>query len=128
MSGTSVVTVPTPASRLDVSGCSSVCGHHIVAVTTSLPHRTDTHTIQVSIGLAASISLFLLSLPHLHRPRGGRPQAEGTGILHIIWLFRNHPELAEMIPQVDGPTNHNLRCAGMVRVAFDDGENTEKDR
>jgi hypothetical protein len=38
------------------------------------------------------------------------------GILHAIWLYRNHPELEMLMEQVDHPTEANLREAGMVRT------------
>ncbi|KAJ7198897.1 hypothetical protein B0H12DRAFT_1291944 [Mycena haematopus] len=41
---------------------------------------------------------------------------DGTGILHTIWLYRNHPELGRMLEQVEHPTDENLRAAGMVRT------------
>jgi hypothetical protein len=34
----------------------------------------------------------------------------------MIWLFRNHPDLAEQLKQVEEPTDYNLRSAGMVRI------------
>ncbi|KAJ7457691.1 hypothetical protein FB451DRAFT_1183013 [Mycena latifolia] len=39
---------------------------------------------------------------------------DGTGILHAIWLYRNHPELERLMPHVENPTDNNLREAGMV--------------
>lgn len=51
------------------------------------------------------------------------------GLLHIIWLFRSHPELESQLEQVEDPTDHNLRDAGMVRVQLwsegEGGEETE---
>jgi hypothetical protein len=45
------------------------------------------------------------------------------GILHVIWIFRNHPRLAEECEQVSDPTDENLRATEMVRVQLDaDGE------
>jgi hypothetical protein len=43
-------------------------------------------------------------------------QLDGTGILHTIWMYRNHAELAAILEQVEHPTDNNLRDAGMVRV------------
>jgi len=41
---------------------------------------------------------------------------EGAGILHAIWLYRNHPELETLLKQVEHPTDENLRAAGMVKT------------
>jgi hypothetical protein len=40
----------------------------------------------------------------------------GTGILHAIWLYRNHPELETLLEQVEHPTDDNLRAAGLVQT------------
>jgi hypothetical protein len=88
----------------------------------SLPNRIVicTHNIQIAGGLAASIFLFLLALPSLFISKGGSEETDipidGTGILHAIWMFRNHPELETLLPQVEHPTNENLRAAGLVRT------------
>jgi uncharacterized membrane protein len=66
---------------------------------------------------------FLLSLKFI--ARRGTPSTALTGmdILHVIWIFRNHPRLAEECEQVSDPTDENLRATGMVRVQLDaDGE------
>jgi hypothetical protein len=36
------------------------------------------------------------------------------GLLHAIWLYRNHPELNAVLDQVEHPADENLRSAGMV--------------
>jgi hypothetical protein len=38
------------------------------------------------------------------------------GMLHVFWLFRNHPDLADQLEHVEDPTTYNLRAAGMIRV------------
>ncbi|KAJ7908230.1 hypothetical protein B0H13DRAFT_669910 [Mycena leptocephala] len=88
-----VVRVPTPAARLKLS---------IVAV---------------SGGLASSIFLLILVLPHLRQPVGRTPPLSGTGLLHIIWLLRNYPEVADLVPQVADPTDHSLRARGWSRLS-----------
>ncbi|KAF8180038.1 hypothetical protein K438DRAFT_1976997 [Mycena galopus ATCC 62051] len=92
--GRAIVDVPNPSSRLDLS------------------------IFAIAFGLAASISLFLLAAPHLiSRSTGGvKTLVGGTGVLHIIWLLRNHSEVQELFPEVEEPTKHNLRAAGMVGV------------
>ncbi|KAJ6617301.1 hypothetical protein B0H10DRAFT_1948386 [Mycena sp. CBHHK59/15] len=80
--------------------------------------------LDVSIGLATSIILFLLAIPFFRDPgaSGPRISVDGTGLLQTIWMFRNHPKLKELLPQVDHPTDRNLRAAGMVRVGLSEGK------
>ncbi|KAJ6547763.1 hypothetical protein DFH09DRAFT_1505725 [Mycena vulgaris] len=72
---------------------------------------------QVSAGLVVSILLMAVYLPLLRGSEFDNDlPIEGTGILHIIWLYRNHPALDRMLEQVEHPTDENLRAAGMVRT------------
>jgi hypothetical protein len=41
---------------------------------------------------------------------------DATGLLHTMWLSRNHPELETLMDHVDHPTDKNLREAGMVQT------------
>jgi hypothetical protein len=41
---------------------------------------------------------------------------DGTGILHAMRLYRNHPELDMVLEQVEHPTDENLFDAGMVHI------------
>ncbi|KAJ7486745.1 hypothetical protein FB451DRAFT_1534777 [Mycena latifolia] len=76
--------------------------------------------LDVVAGLAASIALMLLSLPYSLFSGGAHEDSDlpmnGTGILHAIWLYRNHPELETLLEQVEHPTDDNLREAGRVRT------------
>ncbi|KAJ7858585.1 hypothetical protein B0H13DRAFT_2571398 [Mycena leptocephala] len=78
--------------------------------------------IAISAGLAISIILMLLALPSLlfHEDSTGDKDrsVNGTGILHAIWLYRNHPELETLLEQVEHPTDDNLRAAGLVQTRF----------
>ncbi|KAJ6482659.1 hypothetical protein C8R45DRAFT_1150174 [Mycena sanguinolenta] len=91
-------------------------------VTSNFPlGRLDLSIIAVTAGLAASILLLLLSLPHSLFPGGPTSEdddihIDGKGILHAIWLYRNHPELEMLLEQVEHPTTDNLRWAGEVRI------------
>ncbi|KAJ7907416.1 hypothetical protein B0H13DRAFT_1879675 [Mycena leptocephala] len=79
--------------------------------------RVELNIIAVSAGLAASVILMMLALASL---RGQNEDDDlplnGTGILHAIWLYRNHPELEKLLEQVEHPTDENLRAAGMVET------------
>ncbi|KAJ7701977.1 hypothetical protein B0H16DRAFT_1483316 [Mycena metata] len=53
---------------------------------------------------------------------------EGTGLLHAIWLYRNHPDLETRLDQVENPTEMNLRHAGMVDTQLVEVESGNRDR
>ncbi|KAF7363029.1 hypothetical protein MVEN_00654700 [Mycena venus] len=82
--------------------------------------RLNLNVVAVSIGLGASILALLLSMRFIP-PRNHISSASltGVGILHLIWLFRNHPSLSNQLDQADEPTNMALRSAGMIRVQLD---------
>ncbi|KAJ7469780.1 hypothetical protein B0H11DRAFT_2043369 [Mycena galericulata] len=86
--------------------------------TRSIETRLDLSIIAVIGGLVVSITLLLLSFPSslFHRGNGAEIKIDGTGLLHSMWLYRNHRELETLLEQVEHPTHHNLRVAGMVRT------------
>ncbi|KAF8180983.1 hypothetical protein K438DRAFT_1768163 [Mycena galopus ATCC 62051] len=73
--------------------------------------------LDIAGGLIASAILLLLSLPfldfHKSREQDDDVAIGGMGILHAIWLYREHPELEKLLVQVVEPTDVNLRKAGM---------------
>ncbi|KAJ7496874.1 hypothetical protein FB451DRAFT_1386225 [Mycena latifolia] len=83
--------------------------------------RLNLSIVAVSVVLVASIVLTVLALPFIIFQPDANGEANvsigGTGVLHSIWLYRNHPELQTLLPQVDDPTDENLRRAGMVRTS-----------
>ncbi|KAJ7216101.1 hypothetical protein GGX14DRAFT_562541 [Mycena pura] len=87
--------------------------------------RLDLSIIAVSAGLAASIALMIIAYSTSILTRAGIEERElpidGLGVLHAIWLYRNHPELETLIDQAEYPSTQNLREAGMVRVRLVDG-------
>ncbi|KAF7359664.1 hypothetical protein MVEN_00690500 [Mycena venus] len=82
--------------------------------------RLDLSIIAVGAGLAVSTALMFLALPsslfHREAKREKDVLIDGTGILHAIWLYRNHPDLETHLEQVEHPTDENLRKAGIVRI------------
>lgn len=77
------------------------------------------HINQVAAGLAVSAIPMLVSLQVLcfqNRTPDDDVLIDGTGLLHTMWLSRNHPELETLMDHVDHPTDKNLREAGMVQT------------
>lgn len=62
---------------------------------------------------------FILSLKFIARRGTPRTALTAMGILHVIWILRNHPRLAEDCEHVSDPTDENLRATGIVRVQLD---------
>ncbi|KAJ7610615.1 hypothetical protein DFH06DRAFT_1485488 [Mycena polygramma] len=78
--------------------------------------RLNLNVVAVSIGLGASILCFLLSMHFIVADSVSGTNLTGMGFLQVIWLFGNHPWLAEELEQVAEPTDKALRAAGMIRV------------
>ncbi|KAF7375791.1 hypothetical protein MSAN_00468800 [Mycena sanguinolenta] len=90
--------------------------------------QLELNPISLFAGLAVSIALMAVSLPLLQSSGVDEdPPINGTGILHAIWMYRNHPELQKTLEHVEHPTDENLRAAGMVRTRLvSEGSNKEK--
>ncbi|KAJ7203917.1 hypothetical protein C8J57DRAFT_1407760 [Mycena rebaudengoi] len=77
---------------------------------------------RVAVGFAASTVLIIVSLRYsLNQKQFSNDEdlaIDGAGILHTIWLYRNHPDLDKVLTQVSHPSNDNLRQAGMVTTDF----------
>ncbi|KAJ7046013.1 hypothetical protein C8F04DRAFT_1063126 [Mycena alexandri] len=73
------------------------------------------------MGLAASLVLLLLSFIFAPKVNNTNITIDGTGLLHAMWLYCNHPELETLLEQVEHPTLDNLRQAGMVKCRLVDG-------
>ncbi|KAJ7108154.1 hypothetical protein C8R44DRAFT_744107 [Mycena epipterygia] len=54
------------------------------------------------------------------RLHSGSSRSSSVGLLHMLWLFRNHRGLDSILPPVEDPTDDNLRAAGMVPVKLMD--------
>jgi hypothetical protein len=77
-------------------------------------------SFQCSIGLGASIVLFILAVTFSACNSKSNSSLTSLGLLQIIWLFEHHPELSEILENVEDPTDYNLRTAGLVKVRLAD--------
>ncbi|KAJ7613431.1 hypothetical protein FB45DRAFT_1065030 [Roridomyces roridus] len=76
--------------------------------------RLDANMYFILIGAVVSAVLLLLSLHFsAFRKTADEGIISGMGPLHIIWLYRNHPELAAELEQAVDPITLNLRKGGM---------------
>ena len=82
--------------------------------------------MQVLIGLAGSIILLVLIGWISFGTNSSNPPLARLGLLQIIWVFEHHPELLEIVEQVDDPTDNNLRSAGLVNVCLADAFPSEE--
>ncbi|KAJ6566922.1 hypothetical protein B0H19DRAFT_1374294 [Mycena capillaripes] len=109
-----------PEELLGVNGTGPVLLNGTATVTQMILHgHLNLNIIAVSVGFAASLVLLLLSLFLAAKDNSDADldtnvTIEGTGMLHAIWLYRNHPELETLLEQIEHPTTHNLRKAGMT--------------
>ncbi|KAJ7916653.1 hypothetical protein B0H13DRAFT_1870988 [Mycena leptocephala] len=110
-------------TSLDVNGSPSVevslLQGTAVVTESAFQARLDSSTSEIIGGAVTSAALLLLSLQFLVFRKTTAPEntvVSGMGMLHIIWLYRNHPELETQLEQVVHPTDANLRQAGMVRT------------
>ncbi|KAJ6467400.1 hypothetical protein C8R45DRAFT_938739 [Mycena sanguinolenta] len=72
---------------------------------------------QVSAGLVVSMVLMAVALSLFRSSEFDKDlPVDGAGILHTIWLYRNHPRLQQILEQVEHPSDENLRAAGMVQT------------
>ncbi|KAF8142807.1 hypothetical protein K438DRAFT_1946148 [Mycena galopus ATCC 62051] len=110
-------------TSLDVNGSPpvevSLLPGTAVVTESAFQARLDSSTSEIIGGAVTSATLLLLSLQFLVFRKTTAPENDvvsGMGMLHIMWLYRNHPELETQLEQVVHPTDANLRQAGMVRT------------
>ncbi|KAJ7595335.1 hypothetical protein C8J56DRAFT_922128 [Mycena floridula] len=71
---------------------------------------------QVYIGLLSSLVLLAVIMPGiLHK---NDIKVESAGILQVIWLLRDHPEIQQVIGRLEDPSDEELRKAGRLEVRF----------
>ncbi|KAJ7142380.1 hypothetical protein C8R44DRAFT_846434 [Mycena epipterygia] len=93
----------------------------------NLSARIEINLFAVSIGLALSLVLCFLALPYAFVHTGPQISIDNTGLLHTIWVLRNHPTLSDSLPQVADPLDVNLRRAGLIKVRLSDTTADQKD-
>jgi hypothetical protein len=71
---------------------------------------------QVVVGLATSVILLVLAVGLAGRSGANISAVDSVGILQLIWLLRGNSGIQERIAQVEQPSVHNLRAAGMFPV------------
>ncbi|KAF8186116.1 hypothetical protein K438DRAFT_1936834 [Mycena galopus ATCC 62051] len=79
-----------------------------------LAARLDVSLAAVLIGLGASILLLILVFVFSMGSERPNPYLTSMGFLQTIWVVEHHPELSEILEQVEDPADDNLREAGMV--------------
>jgi hypothetical protein len=79
--------------------------------------------LQLGFGLGASIALLAISIIQTRggEGRGVNADLSTFGVLPLMWLFNQRPEILSAVSGVKEPTINNLRDAGMVsrRIAED---------
>ncbi|KAF8146399.1 hypothetical protein K438DRAFT_2093823 [Mycena galopus ATCC 62051] len=109
-----------------ITSLNDVGTHPLLLTSTATVTEIFSETaLEIYAGLAVSVVLMLVSSSLLWRQDGLEFDEDlpvnGTGILHAIWLYRNHPDLEARLEQVEYPTDQNLRAAGMVRTRLAGG-------
>ncbi|KAJ7331076.1 hypothetical protein DFH08DRAFT_940256 [Mycena albidolilacea] len=83
--------------------------------------------LNAAIGLGASMLLLILAIMFSAGTHSSNPHLSSMGFLQIIWVFEHHPELLEILEQVEDPTDYNLRAAGLVKVRLFDAIQLEQE-
>ncbi|CCL99281.1 uncharacterized protein FIBRA_01296 [Fibroporia radiculosa] len=87
-------------------------------IAAQLAARLNLNILPLSIGLAASFVLLVLSIPLTRGKRDNDDIVQSLGILDLAWLVSNQYELRETVGRVKDPTVENLRAAGMTPVTL----------
>ncbi|KAF8164110.1 hypothetical protein K438DRAFT_1984814 [Mycena galopus ATCC 62051] len=116
LQGSAEVTETTVEARFDLSTTA------VIILLNSVPLRAPLINSLIASGILASAILLLVSLQFLDfrksREHDDDVVISGMGLLHAIWLYREHPELEKLLEQVVEPTDENLRRAGMVQMGL----------
>jgi len=84
---------------------------------------------QLAVGIVASVTLLVLAAALTRNPaspQGINPPVNGVGVLQLMWLFHQQPQLEEPVSHVEVPTTEKLRAAGMheVQMVSSSGKST----
>jgi hypothetical protein len=71
---------------------------------------------QASIGLSSAIVLAILCITFMGIPSASKYPSDGTGLLHNIWLWCNHPNAPQVLKPIKTPTGIGLRTAGLITL------------
>ncbi|KAJ7868157.1 hypothetical protein B0H13DRAFT_1897248 [Mycena leptocephala] len=93
---------------------------------TTIEQGRSAARLEASIGLGASILLLILAVVLSAGTRTSNSGLNSLGFLQIVWVFEHHPELSEILEQVEDPTDYNLRAAGLFKVRLLDAAEPEK--
>ncbi|KAJ7353522.1 hypothetical protein DFH08DRAFT_987993 [Mycena albidolilacea] len=155
-SGTTYSSIPTSELHLNTAGAPAVSIANLAASSPNLsvsPNSSEAaHPplllrgnaaatelvikahLDVAAGLETSIGLLVLSFPASLLGRGAKNDEDsedaiaidGTGPLHTIWPYRNHPELEILLEQVEHSNEDNMRDAGMVTTSLVGGQSKRR--
>ncbi|KAJ7488819.1 hypothetical protein FB451DRAFT_678936 [Mycena latifolia] len=72
----------------------------------------------VSTGLGIAMIITLLCITLLPAASKQKIQVSGSGLLHLMWLNQCHPDLVDLLQNVENPTEQRLRSVGLIPVEF----------
>jgi hypothetical protein len=72
--------------------------------------------VQLALGFGASVALLILATVLSHSRGSQETSVDTIGVLQLMWLIKDRPELLRHLSEVEEPTVDNLREAGRVEV------------
>ncbi|KAF7378111.1 hypothetical protein MSAN_00235300 [Mycena sanguinolenta] len=91
-----------------------------------LAARLDISLAATATALGASILLLILVSMFAAATPIHNSSLTSLGFLQTIWVFEHHPELSEILEEVEDPSDYNLRAAGLVKVRLSDALHSEE--
>ncbi|KAJ6526394.1 hypothetical protein B0H19DRAFT_1084493 [Mycena capillaripes] len=80
----------------------------------SLYVRLNSNIIAVALGLATSVVQMILCTKFLGKSTRDERSTKGVGLLHNIWLWRNHLQISNPLKDIRQPTETKLRATGLI--------------
>jgi len=93
----------------------TIAGEAIIS-RSDLALHLDLNVLPIAVGLGTSIILLVLAIVLVGNLEGEAEAVDSTGILQLVWLLRDRPDLLKLIGQVEKPSATELRAAGMFTV------------